>query len=672
VKRERNQINDAVRDIETSKLLNDNRSVFRSELLLDQDRAVRSANLAGVYRDAGLTEFSAVEAARAVNWDYGNYSAHLLLANSYDALRDPRLANLRYESPWLNELLLANLLAPVGAGSLSQRVSEQEYSRLFERDHFGISSSTTWLSSGDWRQDISQYGTQGSLSYALDGQHWTQNGSRRNEDFGFESFSAKVKLQVTPQDSLFLQSIYFDNAAGDIAQYYDPAMARANLRTREAQEPVLLAGYHHEWSPGVHTLFLAGRLEDTMRVSDPGQRALLVGRDFGGTVDALAPVSLNLRYRSKLEIYTAEAQQIWQRERHSLILGVRGQSGEFDTRSRQTDPTAFTVFFPSPAAQQGVDSDFQRAAIYAYENVQLTGRLLLSVGVSYDHLEFPENHRTSPVSDRERRLDQISPKAGLTWLISSNTTLRAAYTRSLGGVSLDQSYRLEPVQVAGFTQSYRSGASESLVGSLAGAEFDTYGLALDQHFATGTYVTLAAEILDSDAEQTRGAFFFNAVPPIVPGTLEEELEYQEKAVSLSLNQLLGKEWTLGMRYRWSEADLERRFPLVPLAVSPAADSEMDAALHQLQIYAIFNHGSGFFGRTEAAWHAQSIGGFGQSGDELWQFNAFVGYRFPRRRAELMAGLLNITDEDYRLNPLTIHSELPRERLLALSFKFNFE
>src|SRR6184192_1097871 len=98
--------------------------VFRSKLLLDQDRAVRGANLAAIYRDAGMTEVSVREATRAVNSDYANYSAHLFLANSYDALRDPKQINLRYETPWLSELLMANLLSPVGGGSLSQYVSQ--------------------------------------------------------------------------------------------------------------------------------------------------------------------------------------------------------------------------------------------------------------------------------------------------------------------------------------------------------------------------------------------------------------------------------------------------------------------------------------------------------------------------------------------------------------------
>src|SRR5207249_8735215 len=128
------------------------------------------------YRDAGMDEVSVREATRAVNADYANYSAHLFLANSYNQLRDPNQINLRYETPWLSEFLVANLLAPVGAGTLSQMVSQQEYSKLFEHDRFGVASSTEYFSRGDWVQSGSQYGNSGKFGYAVDTLYRSENG----------------------------------------------------------------------------------------------------------------------------------------------------------------------------------------------------------------------------------------------------------------------------------------------------------------------------------------------------------------------------------------------------------------------------------------------------------------------------------------------------------------
>jgi tetratricopeptide (TPR) repeat protein len=69
---ENNRINQGIQDLEKSQALNDNRAIFRSGLLLDQDRAVRGANLASIYADAGMADVSVREAAKAVSYDYAN------------------------------------------------------------------------------------------------------------------------------------------------------------------------------------------------------------------------------------------------------------------------------------------------------------------------------------------------------------------------------------------------------------------------------------------------------------------------------------------------------------------------------------------------------------------------------------------------------------------------
>ena len=45
--------------------------------------------------------------------------------------------------------------------------------------------------------------------------------------------------------------------------------ASPSYRVNEDQNPNVSLGYHHEWSPGVHTLFFAARLNDTIRSPTP-------------------------------------------------------------------------------------------------------------------------------------------------------------------------------------------------------------------------------------------------------------------------------------------------------------------------------------------------------------------------------------------------------------------
>jgi outer membrane receptor protein involved in Fe transport len=58
-------------------------------------------------------------------------------------------------------------------------------------------------------------------------------------------------------------------------------------------------------------------------------------------------------------------------------------------------------------------------------------------------------------------------------------------------------------------------------------------------------------------------------------------------------------------------------------------------------------------------------------EAFWQHNIYIGYRFLQRRAEARLGILNLTDQDYRLNPLTLYSELMRERTFIANFRFMF-
>lgn len=679
-----NRINEAVHDLERSQALNDNRRVYRSRLLLDQDRAVRGANLAGVYRDAGMTDVSVREAVRAVNADYANYSAHLFLANSFNELRDIKQINLRYETAWFNEYLLANLLAPVGAGTLSQSVSQQEYSRLFERDRFGLSSSTEYLSHGEWIQSGAQYGTFGNSSYAAEVFYHSDDGNRPNSDLEQLATVLNLKQQLTPRDGLYLRASYYDADSGDVNQYYNQAVANSGLRTKERQEPVVLAGYHHEWSPGNHTLLLVGRLQDRYLVDNPSQSTLLLDRGSSGTVNAVLPLFYEQDYQYELEIFGAEIQQLWQCGSHTLILGGRFQAGDFNTVNRQNNGVFFngSSFVPIPfEPDQTVSPGFERVSGYAYDQWQVWPDFLLIGGLAYDRLRFPENYRYAPITDAEETRDRLSPKAGVIITPTTNTTVRVAYFQALGGVSLDQSVRLEPSQIAGFNQAFRSAIPEAVAGANAAPVFESWAASFEQKLGRGTYFGISGEALESEVDRQFGVVEFFLPPVPGPGFsaagTREQLDFRERSLTVTLNQLLGEEWSLGARYRISNVELDDEFPDIPGTASMAGGFQrtrhLEATLHQLQLSALFNHPSGFFARGASIWTAQSNRGYtpDRPGDDFWQFNLEAGWRFARRRAEIRVALLNLTDEDYRLDPLNLTSELPRERTLAVSLQFNF-
>ena len=669
-----NEINDAVRDVEKSQSLNDNRKLFRSRLLLDQDRAVRSANLAGMYRDDGMVDASVREASRAVNADYGNFSAHQFLAGSYDALRDPKQVNLRYETPWLSELLVANLLAPVGAGNLSSHVSQQEYSKLFERDRLGVSSVTEYRSRGAWDEAGSVFGTFGNSTFAVDAEHHDDPGTRANNDLRQFNMSVKLKQQITPSDSVLVQAQYYDAESGDVAEYYSPAMASPTLRVTEKQRPNLYVGWHHEWSPESHTLLLFSRLDDTLNLSDPNAKLFFYRfGTFSRAPVSFAAQTFAVTNRRDFDVYSVELQQIQTWRQNTFIAGARYQNGCIESAATVDNP----FNFPPRISTQNLHATLQRFNAYFYDQFQILDPLLLIAGVSYDWLEYPRNMDIAPLDNTLTSRSQVSPKFGFIWTPLPETHLRGAYTRSLGGIFYDASVRIEPSQVAGFNQAFRSLAPEAVAGLVPGTAFETWSLALDHEFKqTGTYVGVEADLLQSDAVRTVGiitnAFFGVADSP--SGT-RQSLDFRERSLIITLNQLVARDWAFAARYAVSDSELRGVFIDVPpgTAFVANANQNLEAVLQQLTLAAIYNHPRGFFARGETIWSHQAnlAGSAGLADADFWQFNFFGGWRFYHRAAELQLGVLNIGNQDYSLNTVSLYNALPRGREFVARFKFNF-
>jgi tetratricopeptide (TPR) repeat protein len=685
--KQEHRLNESIRDLEQSVALNNNRRVFRSQFLLDQDHAVRSTNLASIYQEDGMTDVSVREATRAVEFDYANASAHRFLADSYNALRDPRRLNLRYETPWSNELLLSNLLSPVGGGSLSAYVSEQEYSKLLEADRFGVSSTTDYYSTGELRTIDSQYGTFGNISYSIDSEYlYSRTLGRPNSQTSNFELTGRVKIQIGPDDAIYGEVGGLDLRNGDVRQLYDQTAGLRNYHFHENQEPgIALAGFHHEWNPGMHTILLAGRIAASVEITNPDNTVFLLGRDANGTLLAFGSGDLDLNYENSFEIYTGELNQIFQSTNNTLILGVRIQEGTFSAATDLREvPFLPPSIFNDPAASQSFETDFARTSAYAYDIFQPWRNLSITLGVTYDRLNFPENFRQPPLSAGETDMTKVSPKAGVTWNPFGNFIVRAAYSRALGGVTFDESILLEPTQIAGFNQVFRSIIPDSLVGAVAGPEYENYGLSLEEKFASGTYIAVQGTSLRSEVRRSKGDFEAVVIPIVpgvfqptglfVPNTISEELAYTEKTFVATINQLIGDEWAVGSRYQVSRAELHRVLNAVPTSINAIGDREERAVLHQLDLFAVFNHPSGIFIRGDALWYRQTNENDPQPGlpsDDFWQFNLYAGYRFHRNLAEVMLGFLNITDQNYRLNPLNLYQEIPRERTLFARVRLSF-
>ena len=720
--KQENRYNEAVDDLEKSIELNDNRRVYRSQFLLDQDRSIRGTNLASIFLNDGMREQSVREAVRAVDDDYSSAPAHLFLANSYNALRDPTRILLRYETAWFNELLLSNLLSPVGGGPLSQFVSEQEYSKMFEHDGLGLSSVTDYFSYGEVRETGSQYGTFGNISYALDAEYQYNDGIRPNNRISRLESYGQVKLQLGPQDTLFFQTKYEDLQAGDVFQHYDPIRPDPSLRTafltfdfHERQDPALLLfGWHHEWAPGNHTLVLVGRLASRQTISfqdgnniviernaPPSARGLIADSEepdhvvdnslafetlraltSGSQITNILPAQSDLDYHTNFETYTAELQHIATLGPNSIVIGGRYQSGQLDTNDRLTNIKVDrnTVLFDFPAVHQDFNVSLERINLYLYNTWRIAAWLSVTGGVTYDDLHYPDNFRSAPINNGEREVERVSPKAGFILQPARGTVLRGAYAQAISGVAFDETVRLEPTQIDGFTQAYRTILSENLVGSIAGSKYELWGLSLEQKLPTRTFLGAEFNRLRQSFNQTIGAFDVpqSGLGGLIPSSLEATDNYREDIFTATVNQLVGDNWSLGVRYRYTDSHFHELLPELKKAGFPdAAEQRRQSDLHELGIFAFYNHPSGFFATGEARWYKQhndtstNVALTTGPGDDFWQFNVIAGWRFFRNQCEISCGCLNINDTDYKLDPLNPYVELPRSRTLMVRAKISF-
>jgi Flp pilus assembly protein TadD len=665
------QINAAVKDLEKSEELNNNRSVFRSRLQLDQDLATRSADLAAIYDAAGLTEVSERAASRAVEQSYSDFSGHLFLADSLGQREDPDRFNLRFETARESELLVANLLAPPGGGNLSQLLPERDRLQYFNTRPFGLSTLTEYRSDGSWEESATAFGQVGNFSYAFDGRYFHQNGQRPNNDLEERDFSVQVKQQVTAADSLYLQAGYFRSVGGDVAQRYDPSQAVLGLHAKEVQNPNLFVGWNHEWSPGSHTLVLLSRLTDSLSLTNPQPSVLTLKQDGAGFVIVQPDPTYTLKQHFDFTLYSAEVQQIWETEHQALIFGGRYQHATVDTHAILSQP-------PFGAVENQTASPYlERINGYGYYQLRPINSVRLTAGLSYDRLTYPQNVDLPPVRSGESDSGLLGPKIGVTWEPWKNGWLRGAWTRSLGGLFFDNSVRLEPAQVAGFTSAFRSLIPESTEGLVPGTKFDSWTLGFDQKLPSQTYFGLGGEWLTSSGSREVGAFS-NSVPFVPfydsPTTTRQSLDFRERNLSAYVYQLVGEHWSVGGQYRLSEAKLETRLP--QLASVPGAsflNQNERAVLQHGRVFVLFNHPSGFFAEWSSDWFHQDNHGYGPelAGDDFWQHNIYAGYVFAHRRAEVRAGLLNLTDENYHLNPLNLQTELPRGRMITTSLRINF-
>jgi tetratricopeptide (TPR) repeat protein len=453
---------EALHDLQEAIERNDNRAVYRSSLLLDQDLAARSASLGRIYRDLGFEQLALVEGWKSVNTDLANYSAHRLLADSYAALPRHQIARV-------SELLQSQLLQPVNITPVQPQLAERdllilegagpqapafnEFNPLFVRNRLALQASGVIGDNETYGDEVTQSGLWGRYSYSLGQFHYETDGFRENNDLTQDIYNAFIQASVAPQVNVQAEIRHREIEHGDLLFNFDLDEPRRFFR-RNLRTDTLRFGAHY--APAPHSDFIASVIhqdEKEDQVFEPGFDSLF-----------------------ESEGYIAEGQYLFHMPRFDLVVG----GGHLAVNNDSNILGSF-------------ENSHSNGYLYSY--IRYPTPVTWILGVSVDALDdgaLGEFH-------------QVNPKLGVIWNVTPYTVLRLAAFRALKR-SLLTNQTIEPTQLAGFNQFFDDSSA---------TEASRYGIALDHRFSVDLHGGLEVSTRDLETPVLRG------IPPIED--LEEEL-----------------------------------------------------------------------------------------------------------------------------------------------------
>jgi tetratricopeptide (TPR) repeat protein len=593
-----NQPIEALRDLQKSISLNDNRAVYRSRLSLDSDLAARSASLGRIYRDLDFQQLGLVEGWKSVNTDPANFSAHRFLAESY-------LVQPRHEIARVSEVLQTQLLQPINinpvppvlaesnlfilSGAGPTDLSFNEYNPLFNRNRLALQVSGVAGELNTLGDEIIQSGVWGKFSYSLGQFYYQTDGFRENNDLKNNTYNVFGQYSLSERTSVQTELKSTEVKKGDRTLRFFPDDFLPNLRDETTTKSVRL-GFHHAFSP----------------------QSDLIGygmyQDSENEVRFQPLPFLSVKFKTNSDNYNGELQHLFRSEPFNLVSGA----GYFHIDQRQVDT------FTPPGIESPTNTQVDHTNLYVYSQINYLKPVSLTVGGSADFFR-------GGIIDR----DQFNPKLGLTWSLFPGTVIRGAIFRTFKR-TLITNQTLEPTQVAGFNQFFDD---------VEGTESWRYGLAVDQKFTGNIYG--GVEISERDLKVP----FKDFTDPTAP--VVRTVKWEER---------LGRAYLYWTPHPWLALNAEYQYEELKRDSSFTANTAEIVRTHRVPLGVSFFHPSGLIAKLKGTFIHQK-GEFQPQGsppgvsipgeDDFWTVDASIGYRLPGRYGILSLEARNLFDKSFR-------------------------
>jgi tetratricopeptide (TPR) repeat protein len=592
---------EALANVQQAIQLNDNRVVYRSRFLLDQDLAARAASLGRLYRDLRFEQIALLEGWKSVDTSPGDHSGHRLLADSYSALP-------RHELARVSEVLQSQLLQPINITAVPPSLAEadlfilegagpsatalNEFNPLFNRNRVAAQFRDVHGNRGLFGEEFTVSGVWNRLSFSAGQFHFETDGVRPNNGQNRDLYNAFVQNQLTHRTMVQAEFRLDEARSGDLIIRFDPtdfsAQLERDVRTRTAR-----IGVRHVFTP-----------RSQLIASGYVQRRKL---QLAETVLGIGPTPTTTQNTySVFDGWTAELQHIFQTPRFSVISGI----GRFRSESAIDLETRFGPPINRTRTSHTTDHPEQDNA-YVYSTFSPVDKLHVKFGLSVDAFDRGVIDRT-----------QVNPKIGVTWIPEPATTIRIAAFRTLRR-SVISGQTIEPTQVAGFNQLYADFAQDGL-------DARNYGIAVDRRFrpsmfggASYLWRNFDLPLIESGQvvplhpnEQIGRSYFYWTPANLLSASAVYQFERFDREPGAAL----------------AAGFVKIRTHRVPITLTSFLRSGLTASVVGTYVnqHGIFVRGSQY-----------------QGADRFWTVDAAIGYRLPRRFGTFVIEMRNLFDEEFR-------------------------
>ncbi len=427
-KQTQNRPIEALQDIQKSIELNNNRAVYRSNLLLDRDEAARGSSLARIFDNLGFEKRALIETAKSLSLDPGNHSAHRFQSDAY--INIPR-----HEDARVSELLQAQLLQPINVNPVQPHLTVadlniitgtgpsaagfNEFTPLMERNKPQLVASGIAGGNSTFGNEAVLSAMYDRASVSLGQYHFQSDGFRQNNDQKQNVYTAFVQYALTPKLNVQAELRRRDGENGDLSQDYRGISENRNTSRQELEQDTARIGARYALSPRQEFIV----------------STIYVDRDI-----SLAPAGSRVN-SDRNKNYQVEAQYLFRENFFNFVIGGGVYRGD----------TASSLQFksgrcPFPFTCGTSESAQQHDKVYFYSNWNFPGNITPTLGFSYNSHSASDN-----LLNKNLDFNEIYPKLGLQWDITSNARLRLAWFETATAESTARQ-TIEPTQVAGFIQ----------------------------------------------------------------------------------------------------------------------------------------------------------------------------------------------------------------------------